>query len=234
MLLYVTDALDASEAADIRAHLATGCPECAGSLAEAQALVAHLPHALDLIAPPSSARERLIERVTSHDQTNASNASMPIPQAAGRGTAKRLFLTGAIAAAIGALISAAVLYLPIREQAKLVDNRNVQLVSLAGAGKLQPEARGRIFWDRQSNDWHVFVYDLKPPPAGKEYELWFITADQKKIPAGILTVDATGKASLKVKVPQNVGPLALAAVTDEPTGGVQQPTGSIQLVGELK
>ena len=43
MLLYVTDGLEPAEAQELRAHLASGCPQCAGALAEAQATVGHLP-----------------------------------------------------------------------------------------------------------------------------------------------------------------------------------------------
>ncbi|HEX8525338.1 MAG TPA: anti-sigma factor [Tepidisphaeraceae bacterium] len=224
MLPYLADALDASEAADLRAHLASGCPICAGALAEAQATFAHVGRALAPVAPPADAWHRLEKRVKD---------SQPPPLTLERPRRMRLVMTGAIAAAFGALLSAAVLYLPAREKAKLVDSRDVRLVSLSSQD-VQPQARGRIFWDKQKNTWHVYVFDLKPPPPGKEYELWFITTDSKKVPAGMLTVDKAGKGSTVVAVPQNLGPLALAAITDEPAGGVQQPTGSIQLAGEVK
>jgi hypothetical protein len=107
----------------------------------------------------------------------------------------------------------------------------VQVVSLGGAET--PQAAGRIFWDRPRGEWRFYAADLKPPGPGRTYELWFITADQKKIPAGTFNVDASGEGELVVKVPEGVGKLALAAVTDEPEGGVPQPTGKIHLVGNL-
>ena len=46
-------------------------------------------------------------------------------------------------------------------------------------------------------------------------------------------MDTHGEATLLLDVPESAGALGLAAVTDEPAGGVKQPTGEIQLLGEL-
>jgi anti-sigma-K factor RskA len=115
---------------------------------------------------------------------------------------------------------------------RLLRNPAVQVVSLGG-GEPQKEAAGRIFWDRKNAEWTFYAANMKPAGAGKTYELWFITADQKKVRAGIFDVDAQGEATLTVPVPATLGEIALAAVTDEPAGGVDQPTGSIQLVGKV-
>jgi anti-sigma-K factor RskA len=107
----------------------------------------------------------------------------------------------------------------------------VQVVPLRGGA--QPGAAGRLFFDRAAGRWYLHASGLAPAGAGKTYELWFIDAEQRKIPAGTYDVDAAGQATIEVAVPKDAGTLALAAVTDEPAGGVPQPTGQIQLVGEL-
>src|SRR5258707_15796852 len=66
MPLLLVDALEPAEAAALRAHLAGGCTRCASHLAEADATLAYLPYALDPVAPPPAARERLMERVGQH------------------------------------------------------------------------------------------------------------------------------------------------------------------------
>ncbi len=63
LLLYVSDALEADEAAELRGHLQGGCPVCAGHLAEAQALMASLPLALDPVMPPPGLKTRLMQRI---------------------------------------------------------------------------------------------------------------------------------------------------------------------------
>ena len=47
ILLNSLGVLDDFEREEIRAHLATGCPVCAGYLAEAEEVLSHLPLALD-------------------------------------------------------------------------------------------------------------------------------------------------------------------------------------------
>lgn len=108
------------------------------------------------------------------------------------------------------------------------------IVASLDAGETQPEnAWGRLFWDQDRGVWHFYASGMKPAGEGKTYELWFITKDQKKVPAGLFNVDSSGQTVLTVPLPPDIGPLAMAAVTDEPAGGVPQPTGSIQLVGAL-
>ncbi|MEO6434409.1 MAG: anti-sigma factor [Tepidisphaeraceae bacterium] len=137
-----------------------------------------------------------------------------------------------LAACIGALFGGLAVWLPLREQAHLPGATEVHLIALKG-GETQPLARGRIFWDLARHKWHTFVFDLKPPPSGKTYQLWFITSDQKKVSAGALRVDARGSGSLVVPQREDIGPIVAAAVTLEPLGGSDQPTGIIQLAGAL-
>ena len=63
MLLYVVGALDDDERQSLEQHLQTGCPQCAGALAEARAIIKHLPLALDPVDPPPRTKGRLMERI---------------------------------------------------------------------------------------------------------------------------------------------------------------------------
>lgn len=110
--------------------------------------------------------------------------------------------------------------------------RKLIVASLEG-GESQPGAWGRVFWDQENQVWHFYAAGLRPAGPGKTYELWFITADQAKVPAGTFDVNPAGEGALTVSVPATIGTIALAAVTDEPAGGVPQPTGSIQLAGPI-
>src|SRR4051812_14773238 len=76
MPLLLVEALEPAEAAALRAHLATGCPRCSAYLAEADAILAHLPFALDPIAPQAGARGRLMGRGAQHAPTVATHSSV--------------------------------------------------------------------------------------------------------------------------------------------------------------
>jgi anti-sigma-K factor RskA len=244
MLVYAADAdaLDAAERDALLAHLASGCPRCAGALAEAEATVAQLPLALDRVRPPKPARDRLMQRVLA----DASSAGATRRRSGAGGSSPWLAL--AAAAAVILLLVSVVLsvmtqnykqrlavneseLVELRQIRKLLGSSNLDMLKLAST---ETRARGRIFWDHDNNRWRVEVFDLAPPAPGREFELWFITPDQQKIPAGTFRVDASGKGVHEVDVPKNIGPIALAAITDEPIGGVMQPTGSIHLAGKVE
>jgi hypothetical protein len=75
---YALGLLDGPEAAELRAHLAGGCPRCAAALAEAEAALAQLPLALPPVAPPGAARARLLARLPAREAPAASKPA-PIP-----------------------------------------------------------------------------------------------------------------------------------------------------------
>src|SRR5690349_2535574 len=111
MASYLLGGLEPAELADLRAHLATGCPECAGSLAEAQATLAQLPSALPPLAPPPQLRQQLLNRIN-----NASPKLAIAPQR------RRIFIPTAIAACIGLMVGALIWNLAVRapEQSRLL------------------------------------------------------------------------------------------------------------------
>ena len=233
MFLFAADLLEEGQQHEVRAHVATGCPRCTGALAEAEAALSLIPASIDPVNPPPAAKDRLMARVASSAATRSRTSR------AGWGIA--------LAACIGLVVGAAALHFyensihkrelaDAHEQLKQVrgtlESKQLQLVSLSAA-QPQSTAWGRVAWDRDHGKWHVMVFDLKPPPAGRTYELWFITPDQKKIPAGTFMTDASGRGEYDVNVPADIGPIALAAITDEP-GLVQSPTGAIHLAGKVE
>ncbi len=265
ILLYAADALDPDERREMQAHLRSGCPHCAGSLAEAEAVLAHLPLALEPVAPSPGVRERLMERIRSHPSAEiAAEKSplhvMPFPGARPADRWLDTWLRPAIAAGLAGATVYGLTALPLRrereslhrelarqaeqirtlessveratETARLLQSREAVVAMLAGSTP-QPEAWGRILWDREHGTVHLYTGSLKPPGPGRTYELWLITESQEKIPAGTFDVDQSMRGSLVARLTKEVGKVAFAAVTDEPAGGVPQPTGSIQLVGKL-
>jgi anti-sigma-K factor RskA len=224
-LLEAFGGLEAADSQALRSHLASGCTSCAAAAAEASAIAAQFA----LTLPPETPHPDVLNRLISKVRASAKRDEPPMRPAFRWLPALSL---SAVAAVLAAAITAGIMWSQLRD-ARLLKTPGLRYVSLAGSTP-QPGARGRIFWDADHGFWHVYVFDLAPPPSGKTYELWFIGNDGRKTPAGTFDVNGNGNAHLVVKVPADLGPLAAAAVTDENAGGAPQPTGSIQLVGKIE
>ena len=260
LMLYAADALEPAEREALAAHLATGCPRCAGGLAEAEATIAHLPLALEAVTPSESVRAALMLRVRS--------GARPVPFAPPAGaqpddrspSRAGTWLRPTLAALAATMVTAVALSVPATqarrallarletqdreivrlrgaveaaaETVRVLRSPAVRVVSLSGT-ETQPQAAARIFWDRSRRTWHVYAAALRPPGPGRTYQLWFITTAKEKIPAATFDVDARGEAALDVVIPAGLDAIDVAAVTDEPTGGSPQPTGSIHLAGAV-
>ena len=219
-MLYACDQLDPAEREALRAHLATGCPTCAGALAEAEATVAQLALAVVPVPPPNGSVDRLIRVI--RDDRMAIQSRRPWARA----------VAPAIAALLAvALTSGAWMYFT-QDARRFWKSSN--LVTVVLTSKTQPAARGQVWWDHDSRQWRVNVSNLSQTATDREYELWLIPANGKPIRSQTFKVRAGGRSTIVVNVPPDVGPAAVAAITDEPLGGSDQPTGNIHLAGSFE
>jgi len=102
-------------------------------------------------------------------------------------------------------------------------------IDLAGQ-PAAPTATARAFWSRTRG--LVFTAsNLPPPPPGRAYQLWVLTAQPAPISAGMLTLDANGRVNARFDTPPDLPRPVAMAVTLEPEGGVPSPTGDKYLVG---
>ncbi len=106
---------------------------------------------------------------------------------------------------------------------------SVRVVELASTQNMSPGAK--MFWDRVANRWTLVTHDLQPVPAGRTYQLWLVTAKAEKISAGTFNTDAKGRAVVQATYALAEADLAAIAITEEPMGGSEQPTGAILVVG---
>jgi hypothetical protein len=248
VFLYAAGELEPSEREVVRAHLLSGCPRCSGTLAEAEAVLASIPLALEPVTPGAATKDKLMARVRASSQTDAAAAStMKLtggtpPPSRGRFTLGSLVTYSGIAAAIAAIIAGVAVkqnLQPKIEQLTSVRDillaERMQMVSLADPANAAP-ATGRVYWDMDKGMWGVVVFNLKPPPAGKVYQLWAIPdgTGAAPMPMNTFTVNATGKAMFTQPVPAASTPIKLAAITMEPEGGSKTPTMPIQLMGAAK
>lgn len=105
--------------------------------------------------------------------------------------------------------------------------RDVAVMTLTSSGARAPFAR--MFWDRATNHWTFVAHDMPALPSGKTYQLWLVTASAK-ISAG--TFEPTnGDAVVRSTYALPANSLKSIAVTEEPTGGVPQPTGRTVIAG---
>ena len=92
-----------------------------------------------------------------------------------------------------------------------------------------PDARARVFWSAAEGV--VFTASGMPPLApGQSYHLWLVP-DASPVSGGDLPVDAAGRIAAVVGLPEGVTEPVPMAVTVEPSGGAEAPTGSVYLLG---
>ena len=86
-------------------------------------------------------------------------------------------------------------------------------------------ARARVYRDRRGGKVLLVVDGLPPAPEGRVYELWGIV-DGKPRQAGIFDTGSDGDGYLITELPAETGEVEVWTVTEEPAGGVPQPTGT--------
>lgn len=77
----------------------------------------------------------------------------------------------------------------------------------------------------------LHVAGLPAPPPGKEYELWWIGAKSGPLRAAVFAPGANGSATVASTMPPTGERLLASAITLEPAGGVNKPTGAAYLKG---
>jgi anti-sigma-K factor RskA len=106
--------------------------------------------------------------------------------------------------------------------------RDVAVMSLTSAGSKAPFAR--MFWDTARNTWTLAAHNMPELKSGRTYQLWLVTKTAK-ISAGTFA-PTNGEAVVRATYPLARDSLEAIAVTEEPAGGVPQPTGAIVIAGK--
>ncbi len=262
ILLYVADALDDADQTEVRRHLAGGCVACAGHLAEAQATFAAVPLSLDPVAPPAGLKQRLMDRIdrsvgtATADRRSWAWRVFPAAAAAALAAVGTYAVVGVHRPAAEARLThdadarMALLRTVVADRDRTVDelrarlagqqqlvqalqSPRTQVVALAGLAA-QPHAAARLVWQPAAGRSVLLASGLAPPPPGRTYELWYITAAPKPVRAVTFTVDSDGSATITATIPPGLSPLAMAAVSDEPAGGTDAPTaGHVLMAGKV-
>jgi anti-sigma-K factor RskA len=249
--LYALGALKAEENAAIESHVAS-CAECAHKLAEARGRVALLALSVDPVEPAPGVKESLMRQLMASAEGHETWQRAPEP--------RRIRVTSwwtAIWAPAAVVLACASIFLWIGNmhlqgeinqlyhqmsdyqsgvadtQAKLdlFSAKDSVHVALAPAKEYRGASATVLYNARLGK---AFYSDMLfvPPPPDKSYQLWLVNADGTPLSAGLLT-PAEGEGT-KMFASFPAGTIAKAfAVTIEPAGGSEKPTGPKILVGGL-
>jgi hypothetical protein len=114
-------------------------------------------------------------------------------------------------------------------QVAALTGERVYVVDMADARSLKP--MGRMFWDQATDRWTFTAHHLPMPPKGRTYQLWLVV-DGHKMSCGTFMPTAGGTAEVHQVMPVKPGMLQAVAVTEEPMGGMPQPTGPMVVLGK--
>ena len=101
-----------------------------------------------------------------------------------------------------------------------ITGRDVAVMTLTTNGTKAPFAY--MFWDHRANTWTMIAHNMPELKAGRTYQLWLVTASAK-ISAGTFQPQ-NGDAVVRATYALPADQLKALAVTEEPAGGVPQPT----------
>lgn len=114
-------------------------------------------------------------------------------------------------------------------QVAALTGERVHVVDLADARSLKP--MGRMFWDQATDRWTFTAHHLRMPPQGRTYQLWLVV-DGQKVSVGTFMPNQAGEAQVRQTFAVKPGMLQAVAVTEEPMGGMPQPTGPMVVLGK--
>ena len=228
---YVLGSLDAEDRRTFEAHLA-GCAECAAEVASLGPVITALASTVPQVSPRAEMRQRIV-----------GGAALPMLHDK-RAFAPRVAALSWLAVAAAILIAVGVGVYAVRLQRQVVnlqarfDQAQATTAVLAAPDLARidlqgqpaaPDARARALWSR-SRGLVFTAANLPPAPAGKNYQVWVVTA-QAPISAGLLMPDAMGGGTQYYMTAPDIAAPVAVAVTLEPAGGVPAPTGDKYLVG---
>lgn len=111
----------------------------------------------------------------------------------------------------------------------VVSDPRMDVVFLNGT-LADPEAKARVYWDKDRKAVHLDVLQLAQAPSGKQYQLWAIV-DGQPVDAGVFTIADDAPV---VQAMKGIGNAQAFAVTLEPEGGSVSPTlEAMVLIGQV-
>jgi anti-sigma-K factor RskA len=204
---YALDALDADEQAQYEAHLAS-CETCRDELQGFWQVSASLARAAGGPQPPAALRNRILEQARS-ERPNVvplrRRFALPMLASAAAVAAVAAIATGIWAVGLSRDLNNA------NDQIRVLGDPNAQVFETAkGEANLVVTPSGEAA---------LVVRMLAPAPAGKDYQIWVF---ENGVPKSAGLFERPGVARLT----RPVEPGQTVAVTVEPDGGLDAPSGA--------
>lgn len=216
---YALDAVDDLERARFEQHLAE-CEDCRAEVAELRETAALLAETT-AVTPPASLRASVLTGIS---QVRPLAPVAPAPSLATTGPAVRRRVPLLVAAALVLIAGfGAVVWQPwsneapsltAAEQVLQADDAQEVFLDLGAAG------RATVVRSKAEDRAVIVTEDMVDAPAGKVYELWLMTPDEKFVAAGLMPEGADQTVVLE----GSAAGAAAVGITVEPAGGSDQPT----------
>jgi anti-sigma-K factor RskA len=126
-------------------------------------------------------------------------------------------------------------------QAKVAQTTDLTLASLGPDARVArlagldaaPSANGTVAINHSQGTAMLEVNGLPPTPDDKEYEVWWIGAKQGPLRAGMFEPSSHGATIVSLDLPPQGEVILASAITLEPRGGVEKPSGAMYLKGDF-
>ena len=218
---YAVDALDERERAVFEAHLPS-CQPCTEDVRAFQETAAMLAYAEEAPEPPPALRARLLEQA--RGDRPAPSVVVLRPRRAFRIAVAAAAAAAVVAIGLGVWAATLSNSLDAERSARATDARAAAILADANAQRLALGDRGEVVRGPRGEA-VIVVRDLPAAPNGKTYEAWVI---ENGVPLRAGLFDGGRQQIVLLDRPLPDG--AIVAVTIEPDGGSDKPTGDV-LVG---
>lgn len=252
---YLFGELSSNEVEVIEMHLSE-CSSCQKEVRELKEVLASIASSISLTTPSEQIRQKLLARVNTEARPQVATLKL-VPKVKQPWYRTPLNLLGKIAASLGILILLAetVFLVHVNKETRLkvqlqehkiktlqeeINKKQNVISSIESSrrlvvldSKLISKASGKALWDTDQNKWDFYISNLPCPPKGRTYQLWFITDDQQVISGGTFQTDGNNSAQLPLATPRKCKNIREVAISLEPDGGSDAPTGAIYLSGPV-
>jgi hypothetical protein len=236
--LYVLDALEPAERAQVDAHLAS-CAQSHAEFAEVGGVVPGLATLADPVGAPASLKNKVMADYRAEHGATDFHFKVLTPPSVPR----RSWLGWAAAATAVLLIAVTAGWAYVAQSNAAFEEQRAQMIAqaidvMAAPGSSVATLEGTAAAAGASGfaafgadgAGYIVLVDMPAAPAGTTYQAWYI-ADGVPASAGLLNVDRDGYAVTALAGRPGTQVIAL---TVEPTGGSEQPTSDPVAAGELR